>query len=84
VLTMKSLIVMMRLMIRLTPTHMKIIFNRCNAIGAYLLNFNCRLLDKDSGRRDEDEEGEEEHLQDSRGDTARRRRPVAGGAAGRC
>jgi hypothetical protein len=24
--------VMMRVMIRLTPTHMKIIFNRCNAI----------------------------------------------------
>jgi hypothetical protein len=32
VLTMKWLIVMMRLMIRLTPKHMKIIFNRCNAI----------------------------------------------------
>jgi hypothetical protein len=32
VLTMKWLIVMMRLMIRLTVTHMKIIFNRCNAI----------------------------------------------------
>jgi hypothetical protein len=32
VLTMKWLIVMMRVMIRLTPTHMKIIFNRCNAI----------------------------------------------------
>jgi hypothetical protein len=32
VLTMKWLIVMMRLMIRLTSTHMKIIFNRCNAI----------------------------------------------------
>jgi hypothetical protein len=29
---MKWLIVMMRVMIRLTPTHMKIIFNRCNAI----------------------------------------------------
>jgi hypothetical protein len=32
VLTMKWLIVMMRLMIRLTPTHIKIIFNQCNAI----------------------------------------------------
>jgi hypothetical protein len=32
VLTMKWLILMMRVMIRLTPTHMKIIFNRCNAI----------------------------------------------------
>jgi hypothetical protein len=30
--TMKWLIVMMRLMIWLTPTHMKIIFNRCNAL----------------------------------------------------
>jgi hypothetical protein len=30
--TMKWLIVMMTLMIRLTRTHMKIIFNRCNAI----------------------------------------------------
>jgi hypothetical protein len=27
--------VMMRVMIRLTPTHMKIIFNRCNAIGFF-------------------------------------------------
>jgi hypothetical protein len=64
VLTMKWLIVMMRLMIRLTPTHMKIIFNRCNAIFylfricfyihlfLYVLIFtlNCRLLDKDGGR----------------------------------
>jgi hypothetical protein len=33
VFTMKWLIVMVRVMIRLTPTHMKIIFNRCNAIG---------------------------------------------------
>ena len=32
VLTMKWLIVMMTLMIWLTRTHMKIIFNRCNAI----------------------------------------------------
>jgi hypothetical protein len=32
VLTMKWLIVMMRLMIVLTRTHIKIIFNRCNAI----------------------------------------------------
>jgi hypothetical protein len=32
VLRLKCLIVMMRVMIRLTPTHMKIIFNRCNAI----------------------------------------------------
>jgi hypothetical protein len=29
-------IVMMRVMIRLTPTNMKIIFNRCNAIGFFL------------------------------------------------
>jgi predicted membrane protein len=35
VLNMKWLIVMMRVMIRLTPTHMKIIFNRCNAIFFY-------------------------------------------------
>jgi hypothetical protein len=27
--------VMMRVMIQLTPTHMKIIFNRCNAIGFF-------------------------------------------------
>jgi hypothetical protein len=32
VLRLKWLIVMMRVMIRLTPTHMKIIFNRCNII----------------------------------------------------
>jgi predicted membrane protein len=32
VLTMKWLIVMMRLMIRLAQTHIKIIFNQCNAI----------------------------------------------------
>jgi hypothetical protein len=31
-LTMKWLTVMMRLMIRLLRTHIKIIFNRCNAI----------------------------------------------------
>jgi type VI protein secretion system component VasK len=36
VLIMKWLIVMMRVMIRLTSIHMKIIFNRCNAI---FLNF---------------------------------------------
>jgi hypothetical protein len=50
---------------------MKIIFNRCNAILFYfvlvskyifficacLLTLNCRLLDKDGGRWDEDEEG---------------------------
>jgi cytochrome b561 len=35
VLTIKWLIVMMRVMIRLTPTHMKIIFNRCNAMTFY-------------------------------------------------
>jgi hypothetical protein len=35
VLTMKWLIVMMRVMIWLTPTYMKIIFNRCNAIFFY-------------------------------------------------
>jgi hypothetical protein len=29
-------------------------------IGAYLLTLNCRLLDKDGGRWDEDEEGEEQ------------------------
>jgi hypothetical protein len=66
---------MMRLMIRLNPTHMKIIFNRCNAIFfyfapiskyilficAYLLTLNCRLLDKDGGWWNEDEEREEEH-----------------------
>jgi hypothetical protein len=55
---------------------MKIIFNRCNAIFfyfahvskyiffyiyTYLLTLNCRLLDKDGGQWDEDEEGEEEH-----------------------
>jgi hypothetical protein len=54
---------------------MKIIFYRCNAIFfyftpvskyifficVYLLNLNCRLLDKDGGRWDEDEEGEVEH-----------------------
>jgi hypothetical protein len=54
---------------------MKIIFNRCNAIFfyfayvskyifficAYLLTLNCRLLDKDGGWWDENEEGEEEH-----------------------
>jgi hypothetical protein len=70
VLTMKWLIVMMRLMIRLTPTHMKIIFNRCNAIFfishlflntsfficAYLVTLNCMLLDKDGRRWDEEEE----------------------------
>jgi hypothetical protein len=62
------------LMIRLTLTHMKIIFNRCNAIFfyftpvsryifficAYLFTLNCRLLDKD-----EDEEGKEEHPHDA-------------------
>jgi hypothetical protein len=76
---------------------MKIIFNRCNAIFflshmflntslficAYFLNLNCRLLDKDGGRWDEDEEGEEEHPQDGGGDTAGRRHPVVGGAVGR-
>jgi hypothetical protein len=57
----------------------------------YLFTLNCRLLDKDSGRLAEEEEGEEE--QDSgRGivgrrrpaacDAAERRRPAAGGAAG--
>jgi hypothetical protein len=66
---------MMRLLIRLTPTHIKIIFNRCNAIFfyfahvskcifficAYLLTLNYRLLDKYGGWWDEDKEGEEEH-----------------------
>jgi hypothetical protein len=73
-------------MIRLTPTHMKIIFNRCNAIFfyfahvskynfficAYLFTLNYRLLDKDGGRLAEDEEGEEEHPQDGGGGTAGR------------
>jgi hypothetical protein len=36
VLRLKWLIVMMRVMIRLTPTHMKIIFNRCNAICLFI------------------------------------------------
>jgi hypothetical protein len=31
-------------------------------ICSYLLTLNCKLLDKDGGRWDEDEEGEEEHL----------------------
>jgi hypothetical protein len=53
-------------------------------ICAYLLNLYCRLLDKDVGWWDEDEEGEEVHPQDDRGDTAGRRRPTAGGVAGRC
>jgi hypothetical protein len=39
VLTMKWLIMMMRLMIRLIPTHMKIIFNRCNAIFLFCTYF---------------------------------------------
>jgi hypothetical protein len=30
-------------------------------ICAYSLTLNCSLLEKDSGRWDEDEEGEEEH-----------------------
>jgi hypothetical protein len=61
---------MMRVMIRLTPTHLKIIFNRCNAIVffishlflntfficAYLFTLNCRLLDKDGGQLAEEEE----------------------------
>jgi hypothetical protein len=95
---MKWLIVMMRIMIWLTPTHIKIIFNRCNAIFfyfahvskyifficAYLITLNCRLLDRDGGRWDEDKEWEEEHPQDSGGGTIGRRRSAAGGAAGRC
>jgi hypothetical protein len=36
------------------------------------LLFNCRLLDKDGGRWDEDEEGEEEHPQDGGGGTTGR------------
>jgi hypothetical protein len=35
-LRLKWLIVMMRVMIRLTPTHMNIIFNRCNAILLFI------------------------------------------------
>jgi hypothetical protein len=80
VLTMKWLIVM----IQLTPTHMKIIFNQCNAIVfyfapvskyiffvcAYLFTLNCRLLDKDGGRLAEEEEGEEEQ-NDGGGTTGR-------------
>jgi hypothetical protein len=53
-------------------------------ICAYLFTLNCRLLDKDGGRWDEDEEGEHEHPQDDGEGTARRRRPAAGGAAGHC
>jgi hypothetical protein len=53
-------------------------------ICAYLLNLNCRLLDKHGGRWDEYEEGEVERPQDGRGDTTGRRRLGAGGAAGRC
>jgi hypothetical protein len=84
-------------MIRLTPTHMKIIFNLYNAIFfishiflntsfymCFLFTLNCRLLDKDGGWWDKDEEGEEAHPQDGRGGTTGRRCPVAGGAAGRC
>jgi hypothetical protein len=53
-------------------------------ICAYLFTLNCRLLDKDGGQWDEDEEGEEEeHPQDTRGGTAGRQCPAAGGAAGR-
>jgi hypothetical protein len=88
--------VMMRVMLRLTPTHMKIIFNRCNAIVffyfapvskyifficAYFFTLNCRLLDKDGGRLAEEEAREEE--QDGGGGTIGRRRLAAGGAAGR-
>jgi hypothetical protein len=90
VLTMKWLIVMMRVMIQLTPTHMKIIFSRCNAIVfyfapvsiyifficAYLFTLNCRLLDKDGGRLAEEEEVEEE--KDGGGGIAGRRCPTAG------
>jgi hypothetical protein len=32
----EMVIVIMRIMIRLTPTHMKIIFNRCNAIFFFI------------------------------------------------
>jgi hypothetical protein len=84
-------------MIQLTPTHTKIIFNRCNAIFfyfalvskynfficAYLFTLNCRLLDKDGGRWGEEEE-EEEHPQEAGGGTAGRRCLAAGGAAGPC
>jgi hypothetical protein len=74
---------------------MKIIFNRCNAIGflfrtcfkihlficTYLFTLNCRLLDKDGGRLAEEEEGEEEQ-DDGRG-IAGRRCPAAGDPAER-
>jgi hypothetical protein len=30
-------------------------------ISFYLLTLNCRLMEKDGGRWDEDKEGEEEH-----------------------
>jgi hypothetical protein len=60
----------MRVMIMLTLTHMKIIFNRCNAIAffishmflntyficAYLFTLDCRLFDKDGGWLAEEEE----------------------------
>jgi hypothetical protein len=81
-------------MIRLTSTHTKIIFNRCNTIVfyftpvskyifficAYLFTLNCRLLEKYGGRLTV-EEGEEE--QGGGGGTAGRRRPAVGGAIGR-
>jgi hypothetical protein len=77
---------------------MKIFFNRCNVIFFYfapfskyifficdyLFTLNCMLLDKDGGRWDEDEDGEDEHPQDGGGGTAGRRRLAAGGAVGRC
>jgi hypothetical protein len=40
---------------------MKIISKYIFFIYAFLLDLNCRLLDKNGGRWDEDEEGEEEH-----------------------
>jgi hypothetical protein len=52
-------------------------------ICTYLFTLNCRLLDKDGGRWDEDEE-EEEHPQDGGGGTAGRRRLEVGGAACHC
>jgi hypothetical protein len=49
------LIVVMQYFIYFAPVSKYIFF-----ICACLLTLNCRLLDKDSGRWDEDEEGEEE------------------------
>jgi hypothetical protein len=76
-------------MIRLTPTHMKIIFNRCNAIffilhlflnTSFLYVIICLILIAGCWTKMVDSAMREEHPQDGGGDTARRLRP----AAGRC